>query len=92
MTSGPAKVLGLTDRGVLDVGMKADINVIDIDALQLKTPHIVADLPAGGRRFLQNADGMLATLVSGEVIYEAGQPTGALPGKLIRGAKRAPAN
>jgi len=70
--------------------MKADINIIDFDALALKTPHIVHDLPAGGKRFLQNADGITATIVSGQVIYEDGKATGALPGELIRGQQLDP--
>jgi N-acyl-D-aspartate/D-glutamate deacylase len=68
--------------------MKADINIIDFDRLQLRTPHIVHDLPAGGMRFLQNADGLLATLVAGRVIYRNGEATGALPGRLIRGRQQ----
>jgi N-acyl-D-amino-acid deacylase len=71
-------------------GMRADINIIDFAALKLHTPHIVHDLPAGGKRFLQNADGFTATIKSGEVIYQNGQPTGALPGKLVRGQQSDP--
>ena len=84
LTQQPASLYSLTDRGMLDVGKKADINVIDIDRLQLKTPHIVHDLPAGGKRFLQNAEGLEATIVAGEITFLQGQPTGALPGKLVR--------
>ena len=84
LTQQPASLYSLTDRGMLDVGKKADINVIDIDRLQLKTPHIVHDLPAGGKRFLQNAEGLEATIVAGEITFLQGQPTGALPGMLVR--------
>ena len=71
--------------------MKADINIIDFDRLQLRTPHIVHDLPAGGMRFMQHADGLVATLVSGRVIYRDGEATGALPGRLVRGRQDAAA-
>jgi len=84
LTQQPAELYSLMDRGRIAVGLKADINVIDLEALKLKTPHIVADLPAGGKRFLQNADGVDMTMVSGEVIYRNGTATGALPGKLVR--------
>jgi N-acyl-D-amino-acid deacylase len=90
LTRQPAELYSLKDRGLLEVGMKADLNVIDLDALALKTPHIVHDLPAGGKRFLQNADGIKVTIVSGQVIYEEGEATGALPGKLIRGQQLDP--
>lgn len=91
LTRQPAELYSLLDRGLLRPGLKADINVIDFDALQLRTPHVVHDLPAGGLRFLQNADGFEATIVAGEVIYENGEATGALPGKLVRGSQDAPA-
>ena len=71
--------------------MVADLNVIDYDALALRTPHIVADLPAGGRRFLQEADGLEATVKSGSVIFRDGRHTGALPGVLLRGKRARPA-
>jgi len=90
LTRQPAELYSLNDRGILAVGMKADINIIDFENLKLHTPHIVHDLPAGGKRFLQNADGIKATIVSGEVIYADGVPTGALPGKLIRGQRLDP--
>jgi N-acyl-D-aspartate/D-glutamate deacylase len=91
LTRQPAELYSLLDRGLIATGMKADINIIDFERLQLHSPHIVADLPAGGRRFLQRADGIDATLVSGQVIFENGEPTGALPGKLVRGLQRGPA-
>ncbi len=79
-----ARAVGLTDRGVIAPGMKADLNVIDFDNLNARAPEIVHDLPAGGARLQQKADGYLATIVSGEVTYRAGEPTDALPGRLIR--------
>lgn len=90
-THDTARCVGLDDRGTLEVGMKADINIIDFDRLQVHSPEIIYDLPAGGRRMFQDAEGYTATLVSGEVIMENGQYTGAVPGKLIRGAQAAPA-
>ncbi len=90
LTSQPAELYSLKDRGMLVEGYKADINILDFEKLALKTPHIVFDLPAGGKRFLQDAHGIAATIKSGEVIFENGEPTGALPGQLIRGAQPAP--
>jgi N-acyl-D-aspartate/D-glutamate deacylase len=87
LTRQPAELYSLLDRGLLRPGLKADINIIDFEALKLRTPHVVHDLPAGGLRFLQNADGIDATIVAGEVIYENGEATGALPGKLVRGSQ-----
>ena len=86
----PAELYSLHDRGLIAEGMKADVNVIDFQALKLHTPHIVHDLPAGGRRFLQNADGIELTVKAGEVIFENGEATGALPGRLIRGSRQVP--
>jgi N-acyl-D-amino-acid deacylase len=65
-------------------GKRADLNLIDFDALRVRAPHIVHDLPAGGPRLQQQADGFLATLVAGEITYQQGEATGALPGRLIR--------
>ncbi|BBX66850.1 N-acyl-D-amino-acid deacylase family protein [Mycolicibacterium psychrotolerans] len=90
LTSVPAKVAGLADRGRIAEGYKADLNVIDAAALRLHRPVVVNDLPAGGRRLDQAADGYVATIVSGEVIAENGVPTQARPGKLIRGRRPAP--
>ncbi|RZT18083.1 N-acyl-D-aspartate/D-glutamate deacylase [Mycobacterium sp. BK558] len=90
LTSVPAKVAGLADRGRIALGYKADLNVIDAAALRLHRPVVVNDLPAGGRRLDQSADGYVATIVSGEVIAENGAPTQARPGKLIRGRRPAP--
>jgi N-acyl-D-aspartate/D-glutamate deacylase len=83
----PARALGLHDRGLVAVGYKADLNLIDHAALSLTAPKMVSDLPAGGKRLLQYAHGYVATIVSGEVVYEHGEATGALPGKLVRGAQ-----
>jgi len=91
MTSVPAKVAGLADRGRIAVGYKADLNIIDHDRLTLHKPVITHDLPAGGRRLDQTADGYVATIVSGEVIASNGVPTSARPGRLIRGRQAAPA-
>jgi N-acyl-D-aspartate/D-glutamate deacylase len=85
-----AAAVGLCDRGILRPGYKADVNVIDYDRLTLHPPRIVRDLPAGGRRLVQAADGYTATVVSGQVVYRDGVPTEALPGRLIRGAQPAP--
>ena len=90
LTREPAELYSLYDRGLIAKGMKADLNIIDFDRLQLRTPYIVHDLPAGGKRFLQDADGIIATLVSGEVIYRNGEATGALPGRLVRGKQSDP--
>jgi N-acyl-D-amino-acid deacylase len=90
LTSVPARVAGLADRGRIAVGYKADLNVIDHAALRLHKPVIAYDLPAGGRRLDQTAEGYVATVVSGEVIAEHGVPTSARPGKLVRGRQSAP--
>jgi len=86
-TGNTAAVYGLTDRGTLEVGKKGDVNVIDLDALRLHAPEMVHDLPAGGRRLIQRVDGYRATVVSGEVTFENGEPTGARPGGLVRGGE-----
>ncbi len=91
LTSVPARVAGLADRGRIAVGYKADLNVIDPDALRLHKPVVRYDLPAGGRRLDQTADGYVATIVSGEIIAENGTPTDARPGKLVCGRQPAPA-
>ena len=83
-TKDTAELYGMRDRGVLAAGMKADINLIDFDNLRLHPPEMVFDLPAGGRRFVQEVDGYKYTIVSGEVTYEDGEPTGAMPGKIVR--------
>ncbi len=88
-TQDTARAYGLHDRGVLKPGMKADLNVIDFDRLHLHAPEMVRDLPAGGRRLLQRADGYRATVVAGETTYLDGAPTGDKPGRLIRGPQAA---
>jgi N-acyl-D-aspartate/D-glutamate deacylase len=84
-TSRTAGLVGLLDRGVIAPGMRADLNVVDMEGLRLHAPAIVHDLPAGGRRYVQRADGYLHTIVAGEETYANGEPTGALPGRLVRG-------
>jgi N-acyl-D-aspartate/D-glutamate deacylase len=86
-TKDTAETVGLGDRGVLAPGMRADVNVIDFDNLRLYPPEMHFDLPAGGKRLLQRADGYLHTLVAGVETYTNGQHTGALPGRLVRGAR-----
>ena len=90
-TRDNAEFFGLHDRGTLAPGMKADVNVIDFDRLTLKSPHIVHDLPAGGRRLVQKAEGYLATIQSGEITFEQGIHSGALPGTVVRGRQKPPA-
>jgi N-acyl-D-amino-acid deacylase len=86
LTGDPAALYGLGDRGVLAPGRRADVNLIELDALVLHRPEQVNDLPAGAGRLIQRADGYVATIVAGEAILEHGEPTGALPGRLVRGA------
>jgi N-acyl-D-aspartate/D-glutamate deacylase len=86
-----AVLLGFLDRGLLAPGMKADLNVIDFEALELTRPEMRYDLPAGGKRLVQKAKGYRYTIVSGEIVIKDGEPTGATPGKLVRGAQPAPA-
>jgi len=88
-TRDTALSYGLADRGLLQVGLKADLNIIDFDNLRLHPPHMVNDLPAQGQRLIQSADGYLATILSGEISWRHGEATGAMPGKLIRGPKAA---
>ena len=84
LTGANAAYLGLRDRGTLAVGLRADLNVIDLPRLRLHAPRLVHDLPAGGRRLLQGADGYVATVVAGQVIRDADGLTGARPGRVIR--------
>jgi len=91
-TTDTARAVGLHDRGVIAPGMKADLNVIDFDRLRVEAPRMAFDLPAGGKRLLQGASGYVATIVSGEITYRNGEPTGALPGKLVRGPQAVPAH
>lgn len=86
-TSDPALAVGLSDRGIVKQGMKADLNVIDMGQLRLEDPYTVDDLPAGGTRLLQRATGYLATVVSGQIVYRNGEATHALPGRLVRSSQ-----
>jgi N-acyl-D-aspartate/D-glutamate deacylase len=85
-----ARLVGLYDRGVIAPGYRADINVIDFDRLRVHRPELLYDLPAGGRRIVQRADGYAHTFVAGVETYTEGIATGALPGRLVRGARRSP--
>jgi len=89
-TADTARAVGLMDRGIVAPGMKADINVIDFDRLSVDAPTMAFDLPAGGKRLLQGAQGYVATIVSGEIVYRDGTASGALPGKLVRGPQDSP--
>ncbi len=83
-TRQTAALVGLTDRGVVAPGLRADLNLIDQRALGIGPPRMVHDLPMGGRRYLQLADGYRATIVAGQVVSRGGRSTGALPGRLLR--------
>jgi N-acyl-D-amino-acid deacylase len=85
LTRATAEVVGLYDRGLLAPGYKADLNIIDFERLRLRAPEVTYDLPAGGRRLVQKAEGYVATVVSGHVVYRDGEHTGSLPGRLVRG-------
>jgi N-acyl-D-aspartate/D-glutamate deacylase len=87
ITRDSAAAIGLLDRGLVAAGYKADLNVIDYHRLRLRMPEVVYDLPSGGRRLIQRADGYSATILSGVVVHRDGEATGALPGRLVRGAK-----
>ncbi|UGQ11135.1 amidohydrolase family protein [Yinghuangia sp. ASG 101] len=84
-----ARAVGLRDRGELKPGFKADLNVIDLDRMRTHRPEMVYDLPGGGRRLLQRVEGYRHTFVSGVETYREGEPTGALPGRVVRGARSA---
>ncbi|WP_084397903.1 N-acyl-D-amino-acid deacylase family protein [Henriciella aquimarina] len=90
-TADTAHWMGLNDRGLIAPGYRADLNVIDYNNLTLYKPEILRDLPASGRRLMQRASGYTATIVAGQVIYRDGDPTGAKPGRLVRGAQHSPA-
>ncbi len=89
-TRDTARAVGLHDRGMIAAGHRADLNIIDYDHLTLEAPKVAYDLPAGGRRLIQRARGYVATLVAGQVTQRDGEPTGALPGRLLRGARAEP--
>ena len=84
MTHDTSRYIGLTDRGTVAVGQRADLNVIDHEKLRLRRPELVADLPAGGKRLLQRADGYRATIVAGKPILLDGVLTGERPGRVAR--------
>ena len=86
-TSETADFYGFKDRGRLAPGLRADVNIIDHAGLRIHPPHLVYDLPAGGKRLVQGVDGYAATMVAGETVFEHGQHTGALPGKLVRAGR-----
>ena len=86
-TSETADFFGLSDRGRLTQGLRADLNIIDYDRLQVRKPELVHDMPAGGRRFVQRVDGYETTIVAGTPIFEQGEHTGALPGRLVRAGR-----
>jgi N-acyl-D-aspartate/D-glutamate deacylase len=86
-----ARFYGFADRGTLEPGMLADVNVIDLERLRIHPPKMVYDLPAGGNRLIQRIDGYRYTVKRGQVTFENGEPTGALPGRLVRGPQPAPA-
>jgi N-acyl-D-aspartate/D-glutamate deacylase len=86
-THDTARLYGFHDRGTLEVGMMADVNLIDFDRLAVKVPLVVSDLPAGGKRLVQQAEGYVATIKRGVVTFQEGVGTGALPGRLVRGAQ-----
>ncbi|MEI7622934.1 MAG: amidohydrolase family protein [Actinomycetes bacterium] len=85
-----ARTVGLEDRGSLEPGMRADINLIDLDALAVQVPEMLRDLPADGKRLVQRATGYRSTIVAGTIVMNDGVPTGELPGHLVRGAQPAP--
>ncbi len=89
-TQATARAVGLLDRGVLAPGHRADVNVLDMEALRARRPEMRHDLPAGGKRLVQAADGYVATLVAGQLTYEHGEAAGPLPGRLVRGPRPAP--
>ncbi|HZT64713.1 MAG TPA: amidohydrolase family protein [Acidimicrobiales bacterium] len=86
-TGSTARVYGLGDRGTLEPGKRADLNLIDHEALRIHAPRMVFDLPAGGRRLVQDVDGYDLTIVAGTVTYENGEPTGERPGRLVRAGR-----
>jgi N-acyl-D-aspartate/D-glutamate deacylase len=90
LTSGPAALYGLDDRGVLAPGYRADVNVIDFEHVDIDRPEMVYDLPAGAGRMVQHAQGYVETIVAGETVVAGGELTDARPGRLIRGPQATP--
>ena len=91
LSADPATAVGLLDRGLVKPGYRADINIVDFDRLALKSPRIAYDLPKGGKRLTQAAEGYRATILNGVTVQRDGVATGALPGRLVRGGQAAPA-
>ncbi len=89
LSSDTARAAGLLDRGVIAVGKKADLNVINHDRISFGRPYVTYDLPAGGKRLLQKAEGYDATIVSGRITYRNGEATGVLPGRMVKGQQLA---
>jgi N-acyl-D-aspartate/D-glutamate deacylase len=87
MTSDTADVMGLADRGRIRVGLRADLNVIDMDRLEFGSPYVAHDLPTGGKRLMQKATGYEHTIVAGQTVYLDGEDTGARPGRLVRSGR-----
>jgi N-acyl-D-aspartate/D-glutamate deacylase len=87
LSSRNADYLGLADRGRIAPGQRADLNLVDPERLQVGRPELVRDLPAGGKRFLQRAEGYVGTWVAGEAVQRAGQVTAARPGRLVRAGR-----
>jgi N-acyl-D-aspartate/D-glutamate deacylase len=87
MAKEGADLYGLSDRGTIEVGKRGDLNVIDLAAVELQLPEVIDDLPTGASRIVQRASGFDVTVCSGEVTFRGGEPTGARPGKLIRGKR-----
>jgi N-acyl-D-aspartate/D-glutamate deacylase len=83
-----ARAVGLLDRGIVAPGYKADLNIVDFDRLLLHAPEVAYDMPSGGRRLVQRAEGYAATIVDGAVTHRGGVATGALPGRLVRGPQQ----
>ena len=90
-TQDTARLFGMYDRGVVAPGYKADLNVIDYDKLRVLPPQIVHDLPGGAKRLIQRSEGYVATIVAGQTVLRDGEPTGARPGRVVRGEQPAPA-
>jgi N-acyl-D-aspartate/D-glutamate deacylase len=84
LTEMPADLYGLNDRSVIEVGKKADINVISLNTLELNMPYIARDLPTGAPRLVQGAEGYVMAMVNGEISHRNGKDTGARPGGLVR--------
>jgi N-acyl-D-amino-acid deacylase len=87
MSRDAADLYGLGDRGTIEVGKRADLNVIDLDAVELELPEVISDLPTGASRIVQRAKGFDMTICAGEITFRGGEPTGARPGRLVRGRR-----